>query len=682
MSLFAVGPFTVSLLTLIFGIFVFLRNKEAKLNRLFCLVCLSVFIWASGYSQMYNTKNNYQLALFWARIGYVGVVFIPVFTYHYIVTFLELRRKASTIPFMYFLGICFLFISRTDLFLHSGYTYFWGYYPKAGPLYIFFVLFFAWIFLRVVALLYFGLRHSKKSSLYVQVNKIKYVLLGFAIATTSIIDYAQNYGIEVYPWGYLSALGWLMCMGWASFKYRLMDIALAWRYSVAYLGYALISVAVFLPFIIFLPLSRTMVISLFSLGFLVAPYFYKKLITRFQSVALGKKYNYWQDLDKFKEIELGYISEQIAWNLVEGIAEIMQVDRLSFFMYIKNRKELRPQAQIGLDEEIGCEPIPFVVLRQENPLIRFLADSKGPLLKDELKESDLIAQEMQKVYAEVSIPVFVQNRLTGVLNLGPKPNQEMYHQEDIKKLTELCHQTENHLSHTLFMEERTSFSRELAHDMKNLFVKAIEPTVETILETTDPSRKDKEIKTLAKQLGYLNICLKDNFDLISLLEKIVYHKYTLEPVSLARVISTCASLYKAPLVEKELSLELDISKDLPLVLLNKEDIPKVFNNLFDNSLKFTPRGGKITIKVERKENEVLVTFSDTGPGIEKEKLENIFEPEVKMPDEGEEGTGLGLVIVRDIIEAHKGRIRVESEPGKGTTFYFTLPIAKEVKSGA
>ena len=177
MSIFVIGPFLVSLLTLFFGTFAFFINKKAKLNRLFYLLCISVFVWSFGYAQMYNTKNNYPLALFWARIGYVGVVFIPVFTYHYIVTFLSLKRRQITILSTYLLGVCFLFISRTDLFLNSGFHYFWGYYPKAGPLYIFFVMFFALVFLRVSILLYSAIRHMKKSSQFIQINKIKYVLL-------------------------------------------------------------------------------------------------------------------------------------------------------------------------------------------------------------------------------------------------------------------------------------------------------------------------------------------------------------------------------------------------------------------------------------------------------------------------------------------------------------------------
>ena len=463
-------------------------------------------------------------------------------------------------------------------------------------------------------------------------------------------------------------------------KYNLMDIGLAGRYLAVYFSYGVLSLFLFVPLIF---LFRHSIIGLVTTGFVMilsAPYLYHWLIKALRPAFLSK-YSYWDKLDKFKEVELGYISEQIAWNLVEGIAKIMQVNRVSFFMFVKTRREFRPQAQIGLDNEIGLEPIPWVTLNLKSPLVRYLVDSKKPLIKDEFiregLKTDSVAQEMQHLYAEVSIPLFVRGELTGVLNLGPKENQDMFHQEDINKLVELCQQAENHLSHTLFMEERAAFSQDLAHDMKNLFTKAIAPTVESIIDTKDPQEKEKEFKILTKQLGYLNQRLKENFDVISFLVKVIYHKYTLEPGHIAKVITNSASLYQPSLKEKGLSLELELARELPLVLMNKEDLPKVFNNLLDNSLKFTPKGGRILIKTEEKPDGVLVAFSDTGLGIAKEELEHIFEPKLKMPEEGEEGTGLGLVIVKDIIEAHGGRIWVESEPGKGTTFYFTFCIPKE-----
>jgi signal transduction histidine kinase len=104
---------------------------------------------------------------------------------------------------------------------------------------------------------------------------------------------------------------------------------------------------------------------------------------------------------------------------------------------------------------------------------------------------------------------------------------------------------------------------------------------------------------------------------------------------------------------------------------------QVLSNLVGNAMKFTPTGGTIALRADARNDHVVFTVADTGPGIPKENLGDIFNPYWQAKRAERMGAGLGLPIARGIVEAHGGRIWVESEPGKGTKFYFTLPIAKE-----
>jgi signal transduction histidine kinase len=102
----------------------------------------------------------------------------------------------------------------------------------------------------------------------------------------------------------------------------------------------------------------------------------------------------------------------------------------------------------------------------------------------------------------------------------------------------------------------------------------------------------------------------------------------------------------------------------------------VFRNLISNAIKFTMPGGEITISAERKQGEIVFGVRDTGVGIPKNSIEKIFRIEQSYSTLGtnnEEGTGLGLILCREFVEKHGGKIRVESEEGKGTTFSFSLP---------
>jgi signal transduction histidine kinase len=100
---------------------------------------------------------------------------------------------------------------------------------------------------------------------------------------------------------------------------------------------------------------------------------------------------------------------------------------------------------------------------------------------------------------------------------------------------------------------------------------------------------------------------------------------------------------------------------------------QVLSNLVGNALKFTPSGGRVRIGYEERDNVARFEVADTGPGIRGEDLERVFDPYWRGDNRG---TGLGLFIARTIVEAHGGRLAVESPPGEGARFWFTLPRAR------
>ena len=102
-------------------------------------------------------------------------------------------------------------------------------------------------------------------------------------------------------------------------------------------------------------------------------------------------------------------------------------------------------------------------------------------------------------------------------------------------------------------------------------------------------------------------------------------------------------------------------------------IAQVFENLFTNAVKYAP-GSAIIVSLKQLGQSLLVTFKDHGPGIPAESLPLIFERFYRVRTEKATGTGLGLYICRQIIEAHRGKIWAESTPGRGTTFFIELPI--------
>lgn len=148
-----------------------------------------------------------------------------------------------------------------------------------------------------------------------------------------------------------------------------------------------------------------------------------------------------------------------------------------------------------------------------------------------------------------------------------------------------------------------------------------------------------------------------------------------ESANLREVVTEAARVFDSLVSAKGLSLETKVAADVPAVLyFDRLRVSQVLNNLLSNALKFTNVGG-ITIEVKVSDSEVVVSVIDTGEGVSPEEIPTLFS-KFKQLSKSERGmgTGLGLVISKGIVESHGGRIGVESRAGKGSVFYFTLPI--------
>lgn len=127
--------------------------------------------------------------------------------------------------------------------------------------------------------------------------------------------------------------------------------------------------------------------------------------------------------------------------------------------------------------------------------------------------------------------------------------------------------------------------------------------------------------------------------------------------------------------EKRLKLEVAIQPGLPAAWVDRERLHQVLANLLGNAVKFTPPDGRISVGVQPEEAAVRISVSDTGPGIPPEHLSRVFDRFWQARSTRRAGAGLGLAIARGIVEAHGGEMGVRSEPGAGSTFFFTLPRA-------
>ncbi|MDH7485574.1 MAG: HAMP domain-containing sensor histidine kinase [Anaerolineae bacterium] len=226
---------------------------------------------------------------------------------------------------------------------------------------------------------------------------------------------------------------------------------------------------------------------------------------------------------------------------------------------------------------------------------------------------------------------------------------------------------------------RTQFIRVVTHELRAP-VAAIQSYLKLILEGYVPPEKEREIIRRAEQRALDQLALIGDLLYMARLEE-PGAEAKVESVDLAQVLREVGDLLRGQAEEKGLTFRVEIAPDVPPVNADLEHIKQLWMNLISNAIKYTMAGGSVVVSLSRNARGIMGTVQDTGIGISPEDLPRIFEQFYRAENAKaleQHGTGLGLSIVKRIVETYGGRIWVESEPGKGSTFTFLLPAGTSV----
>lgn len=296
-----------------------------------------------------------------------------------------------------------------------------------------------------------------------------------------------------------------------------------------------------------------------------------------------------------------------------------------------------------------------------------------------LKEAAIVGLKQEDVQGKNDLFRFLikeQNTIPFKIVVDGKENYFTKEQIDIT-------QQENKIGTVIILRNITPF-KEL-DTAKTNFIATISHELKTPLASADFSLKlleDERIGTLTKEQKELVKNLKsDNQRLLRILSELLdlsqvdsgRIQLKSQTFSVKDLIQKAIATTNNAAKEKNINISVALGKELPLLQADEEKTVWVMNNFLTNAIRYSPENGEIIVKAASKDNSVKLSIQDFGIGIDPAYQQKIFDRFFRVPGTQKKGTGLGLAISKEFIEAMKGTVHVESEPGKGSTFTFYLP---------
>ena len=706
-TFYSIPPLLAGTLILACGLWVLLNNPRAVTNITFSLVALGACIWLFSHFMSYSASRDGD-ALFWGKSGYVGVVFIPAFFYHFCTSLLSGVRQFSKrwIATNYLISTAFLLLIPTSFLITGQHAYFWGHYPQASALHPLFLLYFCAVGGFSLYQLYQG--YKSKDALHTrEAIQLKYVFWAFAIGFAASVDFVQSYGIELYPSGSVFASLWAMIVTYAIAKHQLLDIELLpaekWRLPFAQI-FAFFALYFFVLFLIrlftgsmqYLLAGILLATTLVVAGLFVSlPREVEKATAKF---FFRKRYDAYETLTAFSRAMVTILDLSALNNtIMTTLSNVMGIKIISLFLLDKEKNEYALAAAHGTsnDELEGQR------FSADHALPYSLGRAQAIVVREELqhptysKADQPILEALERLESEVCIPLVNKDRFIGFINLGPREDHRMYSEEDLKLLTNLAQNAAVALDNAMLYEDlrrskilmrRTDRLRSLetiaggfAHEIRNPLT-----SIKTFIQLAPERKQDEEFID-----QFSNVAIEDVRRIERLIQEILDYARYMEPKfmedDINEIVASCLYFVEVKANSKSIEIHKELTPDLPQVRLDRQQIKQVLLNLFLNAMDaMGERGGLLTVRTRRLIKPagdvwVQIEVADSGSGIAAADLEHIFDPFFTTKHEsGErEGTGLGLTIVHQIIQEHKGSIEVDSKLGSGTIFLVTLPVSPQ-----
>jgi signal transduction histidine kinase len=690
-----------ALVVIIFSLFVFIKNRS---NIHFAVFGTTIFIWLFASSIAYASQAEQQ-ALFWFKISYIGIIFIAATFYSFIFNLLG-KRQNKIIFLNYAISLFFVFLLFYSEYLINGlYKYSWGYYPKASTVaHPIFLLFFNLLFIIAITSVFLSL-WSKTGRLSASAkNRLKYVSIGSIFGTFGDWDFLPNYGINIYPYGFIFMVILVAIYSYAIIRYRFMDINVVFKKTLVYslsagllMGLFIVLALLMTEFVSALSgtkysfnVSKITIISAFIIALLFSP-LRNKIQNLIDKLFYKKTYDYYSTIQKvshdlaamfdFKKI-YSFVGDIIFSTLglksIYLLSAVPSGDYKAVFhrSHGSERSEVRGEGGLKID--------------RDSEIIKLLKTSNDIIITDELSGiKEILGQEiienitntLKSFNGQAVLPVFIDDKLQLLMILGEKLSGDIFTEEDIKLLSTISYQTAIALKNVRLYEEKFRaekfasigmMSATFAHEIRNPLT-----SVKTFAGLFPEKYNDAEFRDTFSKIVVNDVKRIDGLiaDLLSFSSGRALS--CTDRVNITALIDETLENLKGTLGLERRNISLAKSYKTPEINITCDSkmLRQAFINIITNSCEAVDENGALTVQVTLNgRGDVDIIIADTGNGISPEDINRIFDPFYTTKPMG---MGLGLAISKKIIEDHDGRITVESDLSKGTTFKISLPMKEK-----
>ncbi len=700
-----------SIVNLLLGLFVYLRNTKGKSNRLFALLVASIVGWIVTLLLYYLITDPLPL-LFIGRLNFA--VSVPMTFFFYCLVTAFPKETVKTPRYIYvtaliitvvvaLLSLLTPFIDQNEVAVGDERIVTYGSLYFTWP-----IVFFANLLLGFIILVI----KIKKSTGFTRLQ-LSYLLLGFLLfigiggTMNVILPYFGNYTLQQF--GPLTTILFVGVTTYAIVRHRLLNIRLLVARSVVYsilvllIGLAYSFVILFIGRTFFnITVSFNQEVIYLLLVLFIAITFQplkesvKQITDKFLYKGEYKPNILLSSLNNtmIQTIELEELIEKTLVEIVRG------VHLSKGAVVIFKGDAVYKKKTVGLTNEAFNNEANFIALSKH----------KRILVHQEEDDSE-IHELLEKMNVSVVIPLITGDKLHGVLLLGEKLSGQIFTEEDIQFLGIFGPVFAVAIENSKAYEEIKDFNRTLQEQvdkatselrLANEHLKELDKLKDEFVAIASHELRTpmnvirgnlwlilNEHKNLSPEdEAKIKVSLDSSQHLISLVSDILDvsaiegKRIKLNPsqIDLKALIQAQIEEMQTLAQQKNIKLESKIESEKVMAYADPDKVKQVLTNLIGNAFKFTPGGGSITISARIEGKNAKVSVADTGPGIKKDDLSKLFTKFGKLETSfsksaNTSGVGLGLYISKNLIEMSRGEITIESEVGKGTTFSFTLPVS-------